>query len=86
MGGSKYVGVEGFQQGKNFPYIHMTKAPWWEKEDCQIVEFIWLNTVCTYNKDKTKVTQLIPSTKKVVWTHNRIENKDIKWRRFKESC
>jgi len=27
MGGSKYVGVEGFQQGKNFPYIHMTKAP-----------------------------------------------------------
>ncbi len=55
MDGSIYVGVEGFQHGKNFPSMHMLKAPRWEKGNCAILESTHLRnmSVVIYNKGKS---------------------------------
>ncbi len=56
-----YVGVEGFQHGKSFPSMHVSKAPQWEKGNCGIVESTHLSNMCVaynhhftiYSKDKS---------------------------------
>jgi hypothetical protein len=72
MDGSIYVGVEGFQHGKNFMTMHVSKAPRREKGNHAIVESTHLSSMCVvynhhftiYSKNKSKNTQLIHN---VVW-------------------
>jgi hypothetical protein len=67
MDGLIYVGVEGFQDGKNFLNMHVSKAPRREKGNHAIVESTHLSNMCAtynhhfviYSKDKSKNTQLI---------------------------